>query len=164
MTYEERKRHIGGPFRIFFLLGGRGRGESTAPGGGGDGGFIENPRRERSPGTGRGRGGQEGACGELGNFKGGGGGGAKYFFSEPKCPPRKWHININFLVAGLGTTPDCPRDKAGYAPVTNWACPRGQAQVFFLFYAVEVQFVPGTNPVCSWDNSRDKGRQKKFMR
>ena len=43
---------------------------------------------------------------------------------------RKRHININFLVRLL----------------------LGQTQVFSLFYTMEAQFVPGTNPVCPWDN------------
>ena len=34
---------------------------------------------------------------------------------------------------------------------------------FSPYFTVEAQFVPGTNPVCPWDNPEDEGRIKKFM-
>ena len=36
----------------------------------------------------------------------------------------------------------------------------GQTRVFSLFYTVEAQFVPGTNPVCPWDKPVTKGDRK----
>ena len=39
---------------------------------------------------------------------------------------------------------------------------QGQIQVLSSFYTMEAQFVPGTNPVCPWDNPGDKGQHKKF--
>ena len=40
---------------------------------------------------------------------------------------------------------------------------QGQTQVFALFYTMEAQLVPGTNPVRPWDNPGDEGWQKKIM-
>ena len=70
-------------FRIilFFLLGEGEGGVRGARKGGGDRFFIENPTGGGFQKT-KGR---EGVRGELGNL---GGGGGKYFFSDPKRPPR----------------------------------------------------------------------------
>ena len=76
---------------------------------------------------------------------------------------RKRHINIDSLVRlPLGRPRDCRRDKR----ICPWDKPtlsQGQTQVFSLFYTMEAQFVPGTNPVCPWDNPGDEGRHKRFM-
>ena len=71
--------------------------------------------------------------------------------SLSKCDgqARKRHITIISV---------CPA-----APGTSPGMSRGQTQVFSLFYTMEAQLVPGTNPVCPWGNPRDEGRQKKFM-
>ena len=83
-----------GYFLFFFCSGvrGGGEGEFEAPGrGGGDRSFIEDARR--GGGFSRwGGGGGEGPGGclrRIGEFFFWGGGGAKYFFSGPKCPPRR---------------------------------------------------------------------------
>ena len=75
----------------FFLLGdGEGPLESEAPRGGGASIFIENPRRGVS-GRERGRGAGRVSAANWGI----GGRGAKYFFSGPKCPPRRSNVQFS---------------------------------------------------------------------
>ena len=76
---------------------------------------------------------------------------------------RKRHINIIFLVRlPLGRPPVCHRDKPSLSlGQTRWLS-LGQTRVFSLFYTVEAQFVPGTNPVCPWDKPVTKGDRKSF--
>ena len=76
--YNFEKKIFGGRFGyfLFFFCSGRGKWESEAPGRGGFGFFIENPRRGGGVQE-EGLRGREGVCGELGNFEGWG---AKYFF------------------------------------------------------------------------------------
>ena len=61
-------------FRIFFIFSclGKGKGESEAPGWGGDQFYIENPKGGREAGRGRGAG---GCLRQIGEFQGVGGGG-----------------------------------------------------------------------------------------
>ena len=66
----------------YSFYSGEGKGESDAPGGGGVDFLLKNARRGGGV-SGEGGGGWV----SVGNF--GRGGGAKYFFSGPKCPPRK---------------------------------------------------------------------------
>ena len=55
------------------------------------------------------------------------------------------HKHKFFCPVALGTTPGLSQ---------------GQTQVVSLYYTVEGQFIPGTNPVCPCDNPGDEGRQK----
>ena len=71
-------------FFCFFCLG-RGKGESEGAGGGGGSIFYENPSRGVSR---RDRGRPAGRV-SAANWGIGGGGGLNFFFSGPKCPPRK---------------------------------------------------------------------------
>ena len=38
-----------------------------------------------------------------------------------------------------------------------------QTQVVSLFYTMEAEFVPGTNPACPWDNPGTKGSRKSLL-
>ena len=50
-----------------------------------------------------------------------------------------------------------------FGPVALGKAP-GLSQVFLLiFYTMEPQFVPGTNPVCPWDNPGTKGGKKVYV-
>ena len=76
------------------------------------------------------------------------------------------HKHKLFGPVGFGTTPGLSQGQTGFVPATN----PGQTHVFSLFYTVEAQFVPGTNPVCPRDKpslsqgqTGGKGQQKKFM-
>ena len=66
---------------------------------------------------------------------------------KPQSQARKRHINITILVR------------------LRWDKPRlsqGQTETFSLFYTVEAQFVPGTNPVCPRDKPVANGGRKSF--
>ena len=69
---------------------------------------------------------------------------------------KKAHKRKLFGPVALGTTPGlsqvCPRDK----PTLS----QGQTQVFSLFYTMEAQFVPGTNPVVPGTSPGTKGGRK----
>ena len=83
-------------FFIFFLLGGGEGGSRRRKGGEGGRVFIENPRRGDQPGEGRGNRGAGRVS--VGNW----GGGAKYFFSGPKFPPRRFPCFYRFFFSHRG--------------------------------------------------------------
>ena len=60
----------------------------------------------------------------------------------------------------------CPGDFTGFVPGTNpvktWDKP-GLSPYFTQWKPFVPGFVPGTNPVCPWDNPGDEGRHRKFM-
>ena len=66
---------------------------------------------------------------------------------------RKRHIHMNILLRlALGRPRVCPRHKPCFSlGLGQTRLSLGQTQVFSLFYTVEAQFVPGTNPVRPWD-------------
>ena len=72
---------------------------------------------------------------------------------------RKRHTNINFWYGYSwddpgnlpGTSRVCPWDKVGQTPVCS------------LFYTMEAQFVPGTNPVCPGTIPGMKGGRKVYV-
>ena len=76
---------------------------------------------------------------------------------------KKAHKHKLFGPVALGTTPGISPGLTGFVPGTKPTLSQGQTQVSSLFYTMEAQFVPGTNPVCPWDNPGDEGRHKKFM-
>ena len=85
----------------------------------------------------------------------------------PNIRQEKRHININFFVpVGLGTTPGLSGDFTGFVPGTNpvktWDEP-GLSPYFTHWKADFTGLVPGTNPVCPRDNPGDEGRHRKFM-
>ena len=63
-------------------------------------------------------------------------------FAEFFSGKKEAHKHKLVCPVGLGTTP-------------------GQTRAFSFFYTVEA--LPGTNPVCPWDNPGDEGRHRKFM-
>ena len=65
-----------------------------------------------------------------------------------KSGKKQAHKHRFFGPVALGTTPGLSQ---------------GQTQVFSLFYTMEAQFVPGTDPVCPWDNPEDERWHKKSM-
>ena len=85
----------------------------------------------------------------------------KVFHSSNVNEARKRHININFFVRlVLGRPRACPGDFTGFVPGTNpvktWDKP-GVAPYFTQWKPGKPGFVPGTNPVRPWDNPRTKG-------
>ena len=79
---------------------------------------------------------------------------------------KKAHKHKLFCSVGLGTTPGLSRDFTGFVPGTNpvktWDKP-GFSPYFTQWKPDFTGFVPGTNPVCPWDNPGDEGRPRKFM-
>ena len=80
---------------------------------------------------------------------------------------RKRHINISFFVRlVLGRPRVCPRDFTGFVPGTNpvrtWDKP-GFSPYFTQWKPDLTEFVPGANPACPWDKPGEIGRHRKFM-
>ena len=78
---------------------------------------------------------------------------------------RKRHINIIFFVRlVLGRPRVCPGDLTGFVPGTNpvktWDKP-GSTPYFTQWKPDFTGFVPGTNPVCPWDSPGDEGAAQK---
>ena len=76
-------------------------------------------------------------------------------------------LNIFFCPVGLGTRArDCPGDFTGFVPgtepVKTWDKP-GFSPYFTQRKPDFTGLVPGTKPVCPWDNPGDEGRHRKFM-
>ena len=103
---------LGGRFGYFyfFFCSGKGEGESEASGGGGVDFLLKIPGGGSPGEEGEGPRGWEGVCGELGHW----GRGAKYFFSGPKCPPRKgrlktrpWPLVIYAIISAGGLYVEC---------------------------------------------------------
>ena len=74
-------------------------------------------------------------------------------------------ININFFVRlVLGRPRVCPGDFTGFVPGTNpvktWDKPGFSP---YLHSGSPISPGLGTNPVCPWDNPGDEGRHRKFM-
>ena len=74
---------------------------------------------------------------------------------------------MNFFVRlVLGRPRVCPGDFAGFVPGTNPVKTWDKAG--FSPYLAQWKpdftgFVPGTKPVCLWDKPGDEGRHRKFM-
>ena len=68
------------------------------------------------------------------------------------------HKHKLFGPVALGMSPGMSQGQTGQSGLVP-----GQTQVFSLFYTTEAQFVPGTNPLCPWDNLGDEGRHEEFM-
>ena len=71
-----------------------------------------------------------------------------------------------FVRLVLGRPRVRPGDFTGFVPGTNpvktWDKP-GFSPYFTQWKPDFTGFVPGTNPVCPWDNPGDEGRHRKFM-
>ena len=88
-------------------------------------------------------------------------------YNTPNISGKKRHININFFVRlVLGQPRVCPGVFTGFVPGRNpmktWDKP-GFSPYFTQWKPDFTGFVPGTNPVCPWDNPGDEGRHRKFM-
>ena len=69
---------------------------------------------------------------------------------------KKAHKHKLFGPVALGTTPGLSLGPTHFVPGTNPG--------FLLIYTMEAQFVPGTHPVCPWDNPGDEGGRKLCVR
>ena len=80
---------------------------------------------------------------------------------------KKAHKHKLFCPVGLGTTPGLSRDFTGFVPGTNpvktWDKP-GYSPYFAQWKPDFTGTVSGTNPVCPCDSPGDEGRHRKFMR
>ena len=80
---------------------------------------------------------------------------------------KKAHKHKLFVRLVLGRPRVCPGDLTGFVPGTNpvktWDKP-GFAPYSTQWKPDFTGFVPGTNPVCPWDNPGDEGQHRKFMR
>ena len=79
---------------------------------------------------------------------------------------KKAHKHKLFVRLVLGRPRVCPGDFTGLVPGTNpvKTCDKpGSSPYFTQRKPGKPGFVPGTSPVCPWDNNEDEGRHRKFM-